>query len=555
MVTFIPPYLGEEVKSNAERKVFEILQDIKMDTVYVLHSLGLPKHDTKSFGEIDFVVVCKRGVACFEVKGGRVACEAGQWIFTNGKDQINVKPEGPFAQVTGNMFSLAKAFKSYFHNNNRLQKIFTACGVIFPDIAFTSKSQEIIPEIIFDKTTSDITAYINNVFDYWERRSNMQISALSQTDMEAIIKFLRPDFCFVPLMRDSLEHVEKQILRFTDEQIMVVRGLYENNRLLIKGRAGTGKSLLAVDYAKKQIQEGKKVLYLTYNKNLVQSIKNQFEKTDAIKIINIHALFGEHVPVDGKNIKDNANEFFNEILPQKFSEYLLTLSDFEREAVQFDVLIMDEGQDILNPRYLESMDMILKNGFEKGQWAIFYDDIQNIYNKEFNDGLDLIKAYNPVLYLLTKNCRNTAKIGQYCAEVGEVEFSGFLQERGEEVQKKTYSDLNSLKNQLDTVVKDLQKGGIASQEIVFLSPKKYASSVLSQIDFKVNEFGDNFDTESKFPQYATIQGFKGLDAKIVLLVDVDKIFPKNFAQYMYVASSRARTLLYLFAPEKFWNKK
>lgn len=72
MPTFIPPYLGEQIKSNAERKMYDVLQQLQLKNAYVLHSLGLPKHKHKIYGEIDFVVVCERGVACLEIKGGRV---------------------------------------------------------------------------------------------------------------------------------------------------------------------------------------------------------------------------------------------------------------------------------------------------------------------------------------------------------------------------------------------------------------------------------------------------------------------------------------------------
>jgi len=74
MVTFIPPYMGEEIKSNAERKMYDVLQEMDLKNAYVLHSLGLPRHRSKIYGEIDFVVVCERGVACLEIKGGRVEC-------------------------------------------------------------------------------------------------------------------------------------------------------------------------------------------------------------------------------------------------------------------------------------------------------------------------------------------------------------------------------------------------------------------------------------------------------------------------------------------------
>ena len=33
MVTFIPPYFGQEIKSNAEKKVFRILKDEDLDNI------------------------------------------------------------------------------------------------------------------------------------------------------------------------------------------------------------------------------------------------------------------------------------------------------------------------------------------------------------------------------------------------------------------------------------------------------------------------------------------------------------------------------------------
>ena len=49
MVTFIPPYMGEEIKSNAEKKMFDVLQHLEVEDAFVLHSLGLPKHQSKTY--------------------------------------------------------------------------------------------------------------------------------------------------------------------------------------------------------------------------------------------------------------------------------------------------------------------------------------------------------------------------------------------------------------------------------------------------------------------------------------------------------------------------
>ena len=62
--------------------------------------------------------------------------------------------------------------------------------------------------------------------------------------------------------------------------------------------------------------------------------------------------------------------------------------------MQYDLLIMDEGQDILKPLYLYSLDCLLKGGLDHGIWAVFYDEKQNIYNPEYQDGMDILRSYS-----------------------------------------------------------------------------------------------------------------------------------------------------------------
>lgn len=189
---------------------------------YVLHSLGLPKHQSKIYGEIDFVVVCDRGVACLEIKGGRVECRDGKWFFKDRYGVEREKPEGPFAQVTGNMFSLRDDLKKKFQNNKHMKNLLTACGVVFPDIEFKSVSQEIISDIVYDNRTEDITGYMNRAFDYWEERQHKQPSRLSPGDIKDIVQFLRGDFVFIPTLSDRLNSVEKRLVRLTSEQAQLI---------------------------------------------------------------------------------------------------------------------------------------------------------------------------------------------------------------------------------------------------------------------------------------------------------------------------------------------
>lgn len=552
MTTFIPPYMGEEIKSNAEKKMYDVLQKLNMKNAYVLHSLGLPKHQSKIYGEIDFVVVCDRGVACLEIKGGRVECRDGKWFFKDRYGVEREKPEGPFAQVTGNMFSLRDVLKKKFQNNKHMKNLLTACGVVFPDIEFKSVSQEIISEIVYDNRTEDITGYMNRVFDYWEKRQHRQPSRLSPGDIKDIVQFLRGDFMFVPTLSDRLNSVEKRLVRLTSEQAQLMQALALNKHLLIEGNAGTGKTLLAVDFAKKKAASGKKVLFLTYNKNLANNVIRQVDTIENLKVINIHALFGEYVAVDVKKMQENPNVYFSEILPEIFYEYLSELSDEELERIKYDLIIMDEGQDILKPLYLYSLDTLLRGGFANGDWAVFYDEKQNIYNPDYNDGMEILRGYNCTEFKLFVNCRNTVQIGTYSSKISGIDLGEFIRENGEEVQNISYEDDDDFKKKITGILKNLRKEKVDIRDVVFLAPKKYKNSKVAQAGIEVNEIGDNFDSSKELPVYATIQGFKGLDSKIVILTDVEYIRKENLSSFLYIAGTRARTLLYIVTPKGFF---
>lgn len=101
MVKMYPSYINPEVKSGAERKLYEVIR--KSDGLVgfsCLHSLGLSRHLWKRQGEIDFVVVGNGIILCLEVKGGRIKRKDGVWYFTDRYGQETKKTESPFSQAS-----------------------------------------------------------------------------------------------------------------------------------------------------------------------------------------------------------------------------------------------------------------------------------------------------------------------------------------------------------------------------------------------------------------------------------------------------------------------
>ena len=93
---------------------------------------------------------------------------------------------------------------------------------------------------------------------------------------------------------------------------------------------------------------------------------------------------------------------------------------------------------------------------------------------------------------------------------------------------------------IETEIGKLIASGIAKKDITILSPFKFENSVAS----KINKYKISPATkESNDITYFTIQGFKGLENSVIMLVDIQTY---NKPDLMYVGMSRARNVLYIF---------
>ena len=118
-MNIIPPYISKELKKrDAERKVLKAFKKIEIPfKSFLFHSVNLPEHQYKIWGEIDFLLISKNGIMVFEVKGGRVSRKNGIWIYTDRYDVNHEDSIGPNEQAKTAMFALKKKFRSNFVMN------------------------------------------------------------------------------------------------------------------------------------------------------------------------------------------------------------------------------------------------------------------------------------------------------------------------------------------------------------------------------------------------------------------------------------------------------
>ena len=76
------------------------------------------------------------------------------------------------------------------------------------------------------------------------------------------------------------KNLDEKLKRFTSEQLKALDSMRENPRVVFNGPAGTGKTLLAIEAARRSISDGCRTLFLCYNKHISEWVKSQFSDED-----------------------------------------------------------------------------------------------------------------------------------------------------------------------------------------------------------------------------------------------------------------------------------
>ena len=551
MAKMFPQVFPRDSNSSGERKVFEHFKMHAPDDWYILHSFRIPKHKRVVFGEADFVVVAPDlGVFVLEVKSGGVGFDGTNWSFTNREGNTNYKQRGPFQQAREAMFEIENILFDKLGEMFDARHIHYSYGVIFTDedsFPANKMTEDESWRLLQRKDINDYCGFIKYLYRQFEKElislGKKLPKKLSAADANTIALTLRPIVeCTVPL-KSFLYQSEEDIINFTEEQLECLDDIYDNSRVVVSGGAGTGKTLLAIEDAKRTAETGKRVCFLCYNKNLASYIRLNIDK-DNIDVYSVDSFFVHYCKNVLKNEfidvgSNDKNEYYRELLPEQM---LMALSIQDKK---YDKLIVDEFQDLCVDTYLKIFDKILKNGLIDGNFT-FYGDfaLQAIYLNE----PDLSLLNNYAYYTnkkLKKNCSNTKNIGEELIKItGYPQDSYRLQIIGEPVEFIPYSDRQEERDKLIGALRQLKEKGIKNNEIVILSPNIRIKSVVNDIDpnkYLICDYGENLI--ENMISFSTIHSYKGLESKIVVLVDIEDYSKTNL---LYVGISRARSKLIVF---------
>ncbi len=472
-------------------------------------------------GEADFILLNpKVGLLFIEVKGSEFDKRDDGWFFKteNGWEK---RPD-PFEQVRSASHSITKFLKNKIPS---LPHIAFGTAVIFTDVEVEDDlGPDAKREIIIDCNEIDkIGERVNEITKNFASKSNFSDQDIKNIEDE-LVKFYRGKIN----EKQSINQIDGEILDLSEQQYKILDILSQQKRAVIQGVAGSGKTIIAREYASRQSAQGKRVLLLCFNRLLGIELEKIFSDDENITANNFHS-FGTKI---AKEAKIDQSEFAGG--DARSEEFLQNgISDLIAEAASklsrsYDALVIDEAQDF-RKNWIVGLQCLLED-LEESPIFLFLDPQQRFDVEEW---INPFPEEQP--YLLNESWRNSHAIARKVQKVFDSELTPSSGIEGSEPEWISTTTDDETVQQIEECLNDLiVNKKIEADQIAILTGNSNLAEVLREKE----KFGVTIET---------IRRFKGLDQAVVILaLPVEtKSVDKNLA---YVGMSRARAKLIVVGP-------
>ncbi|MFI6626169.1 NERD domain-containing protein [Streptomyces sp. NPDC050528] len=511
----IPSEISSTTTSTAERGVFEALKRLPNSMGVALHSVHLPEHRYKRVGEIDFVLITPELLLFLEVKGGRISQTGGNWTYTDRLGRSTTKREGPFEQANSGMHELERELGQAIGN---LRNQGVASGYLV-----------ITPHVDLPKTTTFTHAQYLGMTEYdggrgleegirqasrsWLRQNPWARTPIPDRLRTRILEAIRPDFDLVPNLRSRIADLEVRFERLTTEQYDKIDELAENRRLIWSGGAGTGKTFLAAEAARRKSAYGS-VLFTCASRTLAAYVSRVLADEDVA------------------------------VLPFE------RLSEVNGQV--FDQLIVDEAQDLMTFEHLSRLEELLADGLERGQWIFLIDRNNQVLSPEaFDaDAWDYLRELGAASSSLSRNCRNTVQIVKQVQNYTGADIGVAIAGEGEPVRYRTVESAAQEAVALDEYIDELIADGLEPKDITVLSASGDWDNTAARMSHrfaKIERYADTIAAQRRRNRvtWSSVTDFKGLENQVVCVIDLEPEILKGRLDAVYVAWTRARAQLWI----------
>lgn len=452
-----------------------------------------------------------------------------------------------------------------------------AWGVVLPDIVFGEESPEWDTDVIYDKRDEDhpFVDYLERLEKYFRERlaetGRSQPQRLGPAWVNQIADCLRGNFEVVSSIKGLLLDSHRELISLSPDQFRVLDfALHEGNpRIVCDGAAGTGKTLIAMEAARRLTAEGRHVLFLCFNDNLHRYLaRDAADLAVSVKVATVYGFLGEVIRAGGfreelaaahrEQANANRDDLYRRRYPDLFdlaAEVLLK----EGKLPQFDAVIIDEAQDMLDLSIMNCLDVVLTGGFTKGRWLVCMDTgfQSDIYGRMNPEVLQRLRSLAGANLLLKENFRNPRNVVSEMCHLLNVPLPICRRSIHSNVDYRVYSDERDQGRRLRALLIELLKEGIRPGDITILSGKAREFSSVTRfppdMGKEIRFLGPGEIPPADAISASTISAFKGLENDIIVLTDVPSVQPMTdwASAVLYVGMTRVRSKIFALVDKAF----
>jgi len=563
------------VGEHAERLVEERVRAVLPDGVRCYSNVSFvartradkPAHE----GEADLVVVHPEfGILVIETKAGQPRRDGGgDWFI--GEHRLD---RSPFEQAAAAKRDLLNAICDVLALPGD-RKPRAGHAVAFPDADLASLPRGHVllgpdaePAIILDAAAladpASTRRALERAWDWWVGDGSRGYP-FTAAQLDRVDEYLAPTATLHRLLRRDVDAGRERLLAASNAQRIVLNQQRSKRRLEIVGPAGSGKSLVAVEKARRLARDGWRTLFVCFNQPLATAVLREIEEDGEPAdrrphVTTFHRLcetLGTRAGVlpakpDGGDLP---REWWDRALPAALDAAIDRLPDERYHAV-----VVDEGQDFELP-WLESLGFLLFEPDDDIFW-VFHDPGQALFRDDRVaelglDRIDLFEDYRsprPVAELAARFYRGPLE--PYAVTEGGTPPVVIPAAPRRDTTEAVRKQLHHL----------LEDEGIRSWNIAVLSG---GSAVRSEV-WRQREFGNarlwngaiddegrslrlaaedvpEVPAENGVVLFETVRRFKGLERPVVILCELPEEAERLDA-LLYTGLTRATAHLVVIAP-------
>jgi RecA/RadA recombinase len=524
----ITPDETPRLANGAERKVYQTLLEQLQPNDRVIPGQRVTDHLKDH--EVDFVVAIEgAGIACLEVKGGEVWHDGETWWQKRRGHEHKIQPVRQAREA-------CYALREFIENDDRWTQ-----GRLRWDHVVVLPNAEIaddfaLPECprwkVIDR--DDLASLVDSL-KYVLLKQELDRPLLAQHGIGQLSTALSgrglPQRSVVARALANQDAADA----LTEHQAVILDAIRLLNRVEVRGGAGSGKTFLAMEQARRLSAKGQRVALVCYSHGLASYLERitaswnrRHQPAYVGEFHDLGKLWGAPEGPDEALRSDETVRFWEQELPLQMTELAAQLAPGHR----FDSIVVDEAQDFADA-WWDPLLAALKDD-ETGGLYVFTDEGQRVFSRHGSPPVPLVPL------VLDHNLRNTRQIANAFQPLVDHPMR-FLGGEGPAVKFVACAWGEAMDVGDDEVELLLEEGWRPEDVALLTTGTRHPEQKERQAAGSAAYWDSFWDAEQVF--YGHVLGFKGLERRaVVLVVNEESAFERS-RERLYVGLSRARDQL------------